>query len=95
MEVQKIQDGSSLIIKPIGNIDSTTASELEPLKNQLGDFTELIIDLQEVGFISSKGVRIVLMLNKEMQGALKLKNANKAVLEVFRLSGLLNVISFI
>lgn len=94
MELQKFQNDSVLTIKPIGNLDSTTASELEPIKNQLDDCTELIIDLQEVGYISSKGIRIILMLNKEMQGHLKLSNANKAVLEVFKLSGLLNVLSF-
>ena len=48
----------------------------------------------DLGVKGQEAIRIILMLNKEMQGHLKLSNANKAVLEVFKLSGLLNVLSF-
>ncbi len=95
MDIQKEIKDATLVANLIGNIDSTTAGDLEVLKDELTDIQSLVLDFTEVGYISSKGIRVILMLNKLMQGkgGMKITNANNAVREVFRLSGLLPLIT--
>lgn len=95
MEIQKEIVNDAFVAKLIGNIDSSTAGDLESIKDELTSISSLILDFKGVGYISSKGIRIVLMLNKLMsaKNGMKIINANNAVREVFRLSGLLPILT--
>ena len=90
MEIKKIADGSSLTIQLIGRLDAVTALELDKnLSASLGGVSDLIIDLAELEYISSAGLRMLLKTQKRMdkQGSMKIKNIRENVREVLDMTG--------
>lgn len=81
-------------IVPSGQIDSATSSLLQECieKQFVPGITRLALDFADVDFISSKGLRILVATYKGLNGrAMEVVNANTAVTEVFRLSGILSL----
>ncbi len=94
MEISLQSTENSLTVCPKGRLDSASSGELETTVNaKLSEaVNELIIDLADVDFISSKGLRILVTLYYKMQGKkMVIKNPNSSVSEVFKLSGLLKI----
>jgi len=93
MAAEFIKDGSTLTVIPNGRIDSLTSSDLEEKirVNITDEITNLRVDMSNVSYISSKGVRILLILHRHMlpRGGMVLFNLNNSVKEVLRLSALL------
>ena len=79
-----------------GRLDTTTAPNLESVINELyKDSKELVLDMSEIEYISSAGVRVLLEAYKKMksnQGIMRIEKANEIVLEVFKMTGLYNMI---
>lgn len=91
MEIKIVMKDKELIASPIGNLDSTSSQELlDVLEDKITEDTSLVIDMAGVGFMSSKGIRIILLLNQKTKGQMTLINLNPSILEVLRLSGLLS-----
>lgn len=98
MNTEIINNETVLTVIPEGHLDSTTADDFNALiENNLEGVTQLIMDFSKVDYVSSKGIRIILMYNQKMKscGRMVMKNLNPAVYEVFRLSGLLDVLEII
>ncbi len=96
MNIIKNLDGSKLEISLSGRLDSITAPELDSLfKNSLQGITELVIDLKELEYISSAGLRALLVANKIMDksGTMKVRNVNELVMEVFKVTGFSNILN--
>ena len=55
--------------------------------------TEMALDLADVEYVSSAGLRALLQIHKDMskQGKLKLLNINTAVKEIFGMIGFLRI----
>jgi len=92
MIIEQVLENGKLEIKPMGRLDSSTADEFhEAIMETVTDQVEsLTINMSEVDFISSKGVRILVeayMMMKERE--MIITGANASVMEVLRLSGLL------
>jgi anti-sigma B factor antagonist len=90
MKITKKQDGSALVIALEGRLDTTTAPELEAeLKTCLDGITDLTLDLTNLDYISSAGLRVLLSAHKTMmkQGQMKVINASEIVKEVFEVTG--------
>ena len=90
MEIKKIQDGSALTVYLSGRIDAVTALELDKnISSTLGGITDLTIDLADLEYISSAGLRTLLKLQKRMdkQGAMRIKNIRENVREVLDMTG--------
>ena len=88
MEIKKISDGSALTVQLIGRLDAVTALQFD--KNlKLDGISDLTIDLAELEYISSAGLRILLKTQKRMdkQGAMRIKNIRENVREVFDMTG--------
>ena len=95
MKIDINKNDSEIIITPIGRLDSTTCDEFSDFLNEsiTEDINKIVIDFSNVDFISSKGLRVLVSLYKNLNGRkLELTNPNVSVLEVLRLSGLLKVI---
>ncbi len=96
MNIIKNLEGSKLEISLEGRLDSITAPELDNLfKNSLQGITELVIDLKELEYISSAGLRALLVANKIMDrsGSMKVRNVNELVMEVFKVTGFSNILN--
>jgi anti-sigma B factor antagonist len=90
------KNGKTLLVVPVGRIDTQTAPEFEQkLSEELGDATELQIDLGQVNYISSAGLRVLLAYTQEMDergGTIKAINVNDIVRKIFDLTGFLDIL---
>lgn len=96
MEIKTERKENELTVMPVGRLDSATSGDFAAVLDSsfTGDVEKLVIDFSEVDFISSKGLRVIVSLYKRLGNRqMEIIGANPSVLEVFRLSGLLKVIS--
>lgn len=96
MEINKNLNGDALELKVIGRLDTTTAPALEAeVKSSLEGLKSLVFDLEGLEYISSAGLRVLLSAQKTMnkQGTMKLVNVNEVVMEVFEITGFVDVLT--
>lgn len=73
-----------------GRLDTTTAPELEPvLESVLTEANGLVLDMQNLEYISSAGLRLLLRAQKAMaaKGGLTLTHVPEQVMEVLDITG--------
>ena len=91
MEVKFNKQSDTLTVVISGNIDTVTAPELETqLQENLSGIKDLILDFAAVDYISSAGLRVILMANQQMEdvdGNMAVKNVNEDVRDVFEMTG--------
>lgn len=93
MEIKKTVDGKNLIIAISGRLDTVTAPELEKeLSDSAIDGAETVtLDMSELEYVSSTGLRVILVLHKNVSkfgGALKIINVNSMIMELFKMTGM-------
>ncbi|MEG1560233.1 MAG: STAS domain-containing protein [Clostridia bacterium] len=96
MTIKKTENGSELIIALEGRLDTTTSPTLEvELKESLDNVTALTIDFSELEYISSAGLRVLLLAQKVMnkQGKMVIRNVNETILEVFEVTGFTDILT--
>lgn len=89
MKITKKSDNNILTIAVEGRIDSTTAPELEAtVSNDIKECTGLVFDFENLDYISSAGLRILLGAKKLMgERGMKVINVNNTVYEIFEITG--------
>lgn len=89
LNITKTPSGSSLTITLDGRLDTTTAPQLEAEIANLAGVTELAFDLENLAYISSAGLRVLLKAQKTMnkQGKMSIRNAGAAITEIFEVTG--------
>ncbi|MGN0673337.1 MAG: STAS domain-containing protein [Anaerovoracaceae bacterium] len=96
MEITRNLNGDSLELKVSGRLDTTTAPALEAeIKNSIEGLKSLVFDFAGLDYISSAGLRVLLSAQKSMnkQGTMKLVNVNEVVMEVFEITGFVDVLT--
>ena len=96
MEIIKTLNGDALNIALEGRLDTSTAPNLEAeLKSSLDGITNLVLDFNKLEYISSAGLRVVLSAQKTMskQGEMKLVGVNEEVMEVFEITGFVDILT--
>ncbi len=96
MQITKKQNASSLVIGLEGRLDTTTAPELEQaLKESLDGVSELTLDFENLEYISSAGLRVLLSARKQMnrQGSMKLVHVGEMIREVFEVTGFVDILT--
>jgi anti-anti-sigma factor len=94
MRIGEEKDGRALVIAPEGRVDSVSSGELERLVVSRIDAGEkrLVLDLSGVEYISSAGLRVLLMAAKRLKeppGGLVLCGMGPSVRTVLELAGFL------
>ena len=95
MNIKKMIDGEMLTVYVAGRIDTTNAKEFEDVINsELKDITGLIMDFAELEYISSAGLRVLLIAIKQMkkQGSMKIVHSNEMVKEIFEVTGFADLV---
>lgn len=90
MEIKKNANGSTLTIALDGRLDTTSAPALEAeLNASTSGVKELVFDFEQLKYISSAGLRVILSAQKIMnkQGSMKIKNVNADIKEIFEITG--------
>ena len=96
LNINKIPSGDSLTISLEGRLDTTTAPQLESeLKSGFGDTKHLVFDMKDLEFLSSAGLRVLLMAHKAMakQGDMIVKHLIPEVRKVFDVTGFSRILS--
>jgi anti-anti-sigma factor len=96
MDVAETRRGDFVILAPIGRLDTKTSPELEQRVLGLLGAGErrFVVDFGAVDFLSSAGLRVLLMLAKKLSGGdgwLALSALNDRVREVFDIAGFTSV----
>ena len=95
MEIKTKTEGAKLTISVGGRVDTVTAPELEAgLK--FGDATCVVIDLANVPYMSSAGLRLLLTAHKTMLGKggeLLVANVQPTVKEVLDITGFSDILN--
>lgn len=96
MNIVESRRADNLILAPAGRIDSTTSPIFDRYMTSVierGD-TNLIIDLQNLEYISSTGLSVFLSAAKKIRtagGRIALANLNSRIRLVFEMSGFLRL----
>ncbi len=96
LTINKTKEDTKLNMELAGRLDTTTAPQLEEeLKKDLDGLTELVLDFQELEYISSAGLRVLLSAQKIMnrQGSMKLVHVNDVVQEIFEVTGFSDILT--
>lgn len=97
MEIIKALNGNELTLTVVGELNTSTYGELEQVvSSSLNGIKTLIFDFAKLDYISSAGLRILLMSKKIMdkQGKMIIRHANQSVMEIFEITGFANVLDF-
>lgn len=92
MEIVETREGGAVVVAPTGRVDSTTSSRLERHLSILlaGGEYRIVVDFTRVEYISSAGLRVMLVLArrvKDARGSLALCAMGAPVRHVFELAG--------
>ena len=88
LKINKSLNGRSLRISLEGEIDSVTAPELDREVQDLENFDDVTFDLKDLAYVSSAGLRVIMMLKRRMAGRpLKFENIGIEVREVLDMTG--------
>ncbi len=96
MIIEIKRNNDEIILELEGRLDTTTAPALDKAINEnLDDCKNLILDLKNLEYISSAGLRVLLSAQKKIQsvGAMKLINVCELVMDVFEMTGFLDVLT--
>lgn len=96
MNINKTADGQTLRMALEGRLDTTTAPQLEAeLKQNIGGYNELILDFEKLKYLSSAGLRVLLMAQKimEKRGGMIVRNVNEVIAEVFEITGFSEILT--
>ena len=96
MKIIQDKQANKLTLTIEGRIDTKTAPELGQVINaELEGIKELIFDLEQVSYISSAGLRILLISQKQMnrQGKMKIVHANADLMEIFEVTGFTEILT--
>ena len=96
MQITKTNDNDSLTIALEGRLDTLTAPQLDAeIQGKLDGVKSLVFDFTSLDYISSAGLRILLMAQKVMnkQGSMVVKNASSEIKEIFEVTGFCDILT--
>ena len=95
MTIEIKKNAEATIIEVAGRLDTLTASSLDKAINEdIGEVKNLVLDLKNLEYISSAGLRVLLGAQKKMQkiGFMKVTNVCEEVMEVFEMTGFADIL---
>lgn len=96
MTIRMEKQANVLTLAPAGRLDTLTAPELEQtIKENLDGVTSLTMDLADLEYVSSAGLRVLLSAQKAMnaQGTMKVCHVNETIMEIFEVTGFSDILS--
>jgi anti-sigma B factor antagonist len=91
MEIAQEQLGEVHVLVPVGRLDTDSASDLELALQDLdaAGAKHFVLDLAQIGYVSSAGLRVLTALSKSCEdgGSLRLAGMSAQVKQVFDVAG--------
>ena len=93
MEINKAISNQNVIFAIRGRLDTMTAPQLQEEINNtsLDDVETVTLNMRELEYISSSGLRVIMALYKSLNnsgGNLKIVNVSSAIMELFKMTGM-------
>ena len=99
MEIRKIQADNRLTLTVSGRLETATAPQLDAeVKAIAPEVKNLRIEMAEMEYVSSAGLRVLLTAQKTMnarQGRMELSGVNDSVKHVLDITGFSPVLTFV
>lgn len=96
MTIEIKRNAEETTIKLVGRLDTITAPALDKTINEdIADVKNLVLDLKELEYISSAGLRVLLSAQKKYGklGYLKVTNVCEEILSVFEMTGFADILT--
>ena len=96
LNISKKIENTKAVLTLEGRLDTVTAPEMETvIRESLSGLTELILDFEKLEYISSAGLRVLLLAQKAMnrQGKMKLCRVNETIKEIFEVTGFSDILT--
>ena len=87
MEITKEIQGNNIVLKVSGRVDTSNSNQLEEATKDIKEDEFLVLDFQDLEYLSSVGLRILLSLKKRLKDNIKIININAFIKEVFEMTG--------
>ena len=93
MKIDFVKNNGVLNVALDGRLDTNTAPEFEAfLGENCNDVERMIIDCEKLIYISSAGLRVLLVAQKKLKNSMKLTNVCELVMEVFEMTGFADIL---
>ena len=93
MNITKTVDEKDFIVSIDGRLDTTTAPQFEEfMVENISKMSTLTLDCAGLEYVSSAGLRVLLSAQKRLKGGMKLKNVCELVMEVFEMTGFVDIL---
>ena len=96
MKIKSELKETELTVYLEGELNSATAPELDKfISESLNGIETLIFDFAKLDYLSSAGLRILLVSQKAMdkQGKLIVRHVNEQIMDIFTMTGFINVLT--
>ena len=93
MEIKKELNEGTIILKIIGRLDTNTAPLLDEELKVLTESAKLTIDFSELDYISSAGLRLLLVAKKKFGDSFILKGVKEDVMDVLEMTGFTDILN--
>ena len=96
MKIEKTINGSAAVLKIAGALDTETAPELEALlRSEMAGIDDLTFDFEELDYVSSAGLRVIIFAQKMMNavGKMKIIHVNESIMEIFEITGFTTILT--
>ena len=93
MTITMNRNGNEMTVALDGRLDTLTSPDLEKqLEPEMTDLEKLVFDFEKLRYISSAGLRVLLMAMQIMaeQGEMIVRNVNEEVMDVFEVTGFID-----
>jgi len=97
MEITKKTDGDAMTMHVVGRVDTTTAPELSAAL-KLDGIKDFTLDISGVSYMSSAGLRCLLMAQKAMMasgGQMRIAGVQPVVKEVLDITGFSDILQLV
>ena len=94
MKIDLKKEDKKLTIKLDGKLDTNTSPELDSKMSELEGMEEVVIDMKDLDYISSAGLRVLLSMQKVMnkQGKMTIINVCDNVMDIFEVTGFSDIL---
>lgn len=99
MELKIVEENGVVTFFAKGQLDTTTFSDFEEaLKPYLTDHVKLVLDFEDLEYLSSAGLRVILRSQQRIEelnnASMVIRNCNEEVMEVFEITGFADFLTF-
>lgn len=96
MDINITKENGQMDVALTGRLDTLTSPELEAkLKPELDSLEKLTFDFAGLEYISSAGLRVLLMAAQSMEdkGVMVVKNVNSDIMDIFEVTGFVDILN--